>query len=126
MEYNITTLNEIVHINNIVNYKYIQEINQNILSIDYNILEKKINNINYECFDHINSFEDLNKLKFVDFLNFIIDNRYDLKNIVKFKNNKTISNIKFNRLLNYKDIRSWFNYYSIIAIVSKVLAQKNK
>jgi hypothetical protein len=124
MEYNITTINEIVHINNIVNYKYIQEINKNILSIDYNILENKINNIKYQCFDHINSFDDLNKLKVVDFINFLIDNRYDLKNIIKLKNNKNISDIQFKNLLNFKDIRSWFNYYSIIAIISKSLAQK--
>lgn len=124
MEYNITTINEVVHINNIVNYKYIQELNQNILSIDYLILERKIHNVRYECFDHIQSFEDLNKLKMIDILNFFIDNRYDLTNIVTFKKNKSISDIHFTKLVNIKDVKSWFNYYSIIAIISKSLAQK--
>lgn len=126
MEYNITTINEVVHFNNIINYKYIQELNKNILSIDYPILEKKIHNIRYECFDHIQSFEDLNKLKLIDIFNFFIDNRYDLTNIIRFKNNKSISDIHFKKLVNAKDFKSWFNYYSIIAIISKSLAQKQK
>lgn len=124
MEYNIATINEVVHFNNILNYKYISELNQNILSIDYEILENKINNVRYECFNHIQSFEDLNKLKFVDFLNFLIDNRYDLTKIITFKKGKTISDIHLRKIMNVKDIKSWFNYYSIIAIVSKILAQK--
>lgn len=127
MEYkNITAINEVIHFNNIINHKYINDLNQNILSIDYNILEKKIHNVRYESFDHIQSFEDLNKLKAIDILNFLIDNRYDFNNIIKFKNNKSISDIRFQKIINVKEMGSWFNYYSIIAIISKILAEKKK
>lgn len=127
MEYNnITAINEIVHFNNIINHKYINDLNKNILSIDYKILEKKVYNVRYESFDHIQSFEDLNKLKIINILNFLIDNRYDLNKIIRFKNNKSISDIRFTKIINTKDIGSWFNYYSVVAIISKLLAQKNK
>lgn len=125
MELNITTINDIVHFNNIVNYNYVSELQKNILSIDYEILESKINNVKYECFNHIQSFEDLNKLKIIDFVNFLIDNRYNVNNIIRFKDNKSFSDIHFNKLVNIQNFKSWFNYYSIIAIISKSMAQKN-
>lgn len=124
MEFNITTINDVVHFNNIINENYFEHLKSNILSIDYKILEYKINNVKYECFNHIKSFEDLNKLKFIDFLNFVIDNRYDLKNIIKFKQNKDLSDIHFTRLIDINNFRTWFNYYSIIAIISKSMSQK--
>lgn len=124
MEFNITTINDIVNFDNIINQNYLKELKKNILSIDYQILEYKINNMRYECFNHIQSFEDLNKLKFFDFINFIIDNRYDIQNLITFKDDKNLSDIEVTRLINIKNFNSWFNYYSIIAIISKSMAQK--
>lgn len=124
MEFNITTINDIVNFDNMINKNYMTELRKNILSIDYQILEYKINNMRYQCFNHIQSFEDLNKLKSLDFINFIIDNRYDIKNILTFKDDKSFSDIEVTKLINIKNFNSWFNFYSIVAIISKSMAQK--
>lgn len=126
MEFKITTINDIIHFNKIINNNYIEHLHEKILTIDYEVLNYKINNMRYECFDHIQSFDDLHKLKVIDILNFIIDNRYNVNNIIHFKKNKSFSDIHFQKMLNLKNIKSWFNYYSLIAIVSKSLAQKKE
>ena len=121
----IDEVSKIVHINEIVDKKYMKKIISENFTIKKDNLVKKLNSINYCSFDKIKQKDDVSIISAKDILNFFIDNRYGVLDIVSKNKNSNLSMIEWTRLFKVRNIKNWFNYFFVISVLTKMMATQN-
>lgn len=126
MSIQLSELNNLIQINNIFNIDYVKSIIINNFIIDKDRLIHKLNNLNYVSFNHIKSRDDVINITKGDILNFIIDNRHGLNEIIQCKDVSKLSKIRVSSVIRFDNIKNWFNYLYIISIITKSIADKKQ
>lgn len=117
-----TNLIKIIRFKEIVNLEESTSILNDFFIFDKELFLEKIQNINYSAFNSIQTKEDLSQVSIFTILNFFVDNRYDLQNVIRMKQNKSFSEVPFKKLIKIKNYKQWFNYFGLVSLITGVLS----
>lgn len=124
-------ITKFINFKKVLNMDYVENMLSDVVKINDDAFENKMRSLNFIAFQDIKSQEDMKLITIRHLVDFIIDNRYGLSQIMKIDMEKLYRYKIFNTndsdgIIMVQNIKNWVNYLPLISAVTHYMSIANE